>query len=883
MGTKERRQRILEVVSQVTDQWLDGQPVDFQQILDRHPDLLPELENRLNALNHVCSARLAAQEANLPPNQSVEQRIPGYTILDSLPAGGQGLVYTAIQEATGREVALKLLHPGYAQNPIRFEREIHVLAHLSHPNIVSILDCGHCNGQPYIVMNLVAGEPIHRHLGQHDLPRSARLQLFLTICNAVGYAHLKGVVHRDIKPANILVTDDGVPIVLDFGLAKTTERDHFLSTDTVTREGDFLGTLPWASPEQIEGNGDLVDQRSDIYSLGVLLFHILTGELPFETKDSVREQLDTLAHAEPTKPSRHDHSIDRDLDTIVLKCLARDPTRRYQSIDSLSRDLDRYLSHEPIEARADSTLYVLGKLVRRHQRAFAVTFSFILLLGASAIISFSLLLAERATAAELAEERTHVDAEREAVERVFDFFTDNLIQPLTDGGRIHRDVTLFDAVLALADQVPESFPNEPLMRARVHARLGATYIDILESDAATSQFQQSWEIMKRELGPNDLQTIDAAQALARSLTKQDRHQEALELQQECLNLIEMYAPDQHQRRLNAMINLATKHHALGQLQEAIELLEPVLADHERNLGWNHSRTAHAAHNLAILYQDTGRFEDAERLFRSALNVYETPETKNLPGARSILSSLSENYQRTSRHKEAVNVLEGLVEMNINDFGANARKTIAARSMLALNLYHLGRFDEAESILQEVVPLATETLGKDALGTQSARGTLTLVLAELGKWEQVRDINAEIYESCLNRRGESNLHTMVALNKLSQAHCRLGAREEAVAGFERLMTTARTSLTENHWLVGHFKRCYGDCLMDYADWANAAPLLLSSYAILEEQMGPKHGRTISSIESLVRLYENWDKPEELEAWKERLAWASESDKKTDPQR
>lgn len=301
---------------------------------------------------------------------------PGYEILREVHRGGQGVVYQALQKATRRKVAIKVIHGGPftgSTGRARFEREVQVLGQLSHPNIVRIHDSGVTpDGSFYYVMDYISGRTLDEVLRDERRPSvDETLRLFAKVCDAVNAAHLKGVIHRDLKPGNIRVDASGEPIVVDFGLAKiavpdvTEDEDHTPRLMTVT--GQFVGSLPWASPEQAMGLPGNIDVRTDVYSLGVILYQMLTGRFPYEVIGTMRDVLDNILRTEPARPSTIRRQINDEVETIVLKCLSKDKERRYQSAGELARDIKRYLGGDPIEAKRDSGLYILSKTLKRHR------------------------------------------------------------------------------------------------------------------------------------------------------------------------------------------------------------------------------------------------------------------------------------------------------------------------------------------------------------------------------------------------------------------------------------------------------------------------------------------------------------------------------------
>lgn len=326
-------------------------------------------------------------EATLP----LPRNFPGFDVVKEVHRGGQGVVYQAVQRATRRRVAIKVFHEGpfaSARDRARFEREVDILAQLEHPNIVGIIDRGVTDtGSFYFVMDYVSGRTLDACLSETRSIDEC-LRLFVKVCDAVNAAHLKGVIHRDLKPSNIRVDADGEPHILDFGLAKIASSDVLESGDhrLMTMTGQFVGSLPWASPEQASGASGSVDVRTDVYSLGVVMYQMLTfGRFPYTVIGNMRDVLDNIMRAEPARPSTIRRQINDEVETIVLKALSKDRERRYQSAGDLARDIRRYLAGEPIEAKRDSGWYVLGKTISRHKTPVGAGAAIVVLIMVSAV------------------------------------------------------------------------------------------------------------------------------------------------------------------------------------------------------------------------------------------------------------------------------------------------------------------------------------------------------------------------------------------------------------------------------------------------------------------------------------------------------------------
>ncbi|MHC4755052.1 MAG: protein kinase domain-containing protein [Planctomycetota bacterium] len=319
----------------------------------------------------------------------------GYEILEQLPVGGQAVVYKATQKATKRVVALKVLLQGPHVSKLsqyRFEREVDLAASLQHPNIVTIYDSGIAKGQYYFAMQYIKGKPLDKYIRSEKLPIRKTMELFNKICSAIAYAHQRGVIHRDLKPDNILVDAEGEPHILDFGLAKLIDGSEKTSPEMVmtTIPGKVIGTLAFMSPEQASAKPDAIDVRTDVYSIGVILYKILTGNFPYDVSGSMLAILRNIQESEATKPSKIHSHFNSEVEAILMKALTKEPTHRYQSAAHLQQDIDSWLKGLPIAARSDSSIYLLYKIMTRHYYTSAVAALLLIIIFGFSCVSYQL-------------------------------------------------------------------------------------------------------------------------------------------------------------------------------------------------------------------------------------------------------------------------------------------------------------------------------------------------------------------------------------------------------------------------------------------------------------------------------------------------------------
>ncbi len=689
-------------------------------------DQVEAARRRQQRLSPPTDAPRAAPE---PPPAA--DAIPGYRLLGELHRGGQGVVYLAVQESTDRRVAVKLLRQGplLGAAPVglaRFEREIDALSRLKHPNIVTIFDCGRRGDYVFIVMDYVDGLPLDMIARVDNLPLHELLEVFARVCDGVNAAHLRGVIHRDLKPANILVDGRSQPHVLDFGLAKLTDDSADAQlTAGMTATGQFVGSLPWASPEQAEGRTDQLDIRTDVYSLGVVLFQVLTGAFPYAVTGRLAEIVRRIVEAPPVRPSTLRGDIDRELETIVLKCLAKEPDRRYQNAGELARDLRRYLAGEPIEARRDSLRYVMAKRLARYRLVVATAAILLLavLTGLAVCLAFWRQAEhergqaeQSATAARQSTERA--DQEAAQSRAVVNFMREVLTS--VDPDKNGADVRLVQVLAEASRAVPERFAAHPQQAAEVRELLGDVYFKLALWSESHAEFSAAADLWREHAGPDDSRTLQA------------------EFDQ-----------------LGAALNL----HRYREGEAAARALH---ARMERVLGADDRRTLGVRRAIAIAMISQGRVEEAAAIL-DELRAHPALADDQAMQIRLAITTievlqwrrafLPDGPQRRAILEEEHTLARDWIWRSEREHGGDHTLTLQGRVVLAGILVDRGEFEDAAQHCRDLLASSEDRL-PDCYDVRSlAFSYLAASMAELGALDEAVDYYIRRIE-CLRTNGAS---------------------------------------------------------------------------------------------------------------------------------
>ena len=766
-------------------------------------------------------------------------RIGHYKLLSVLGEGGMGIVYLAEQKhPIRRQVALKVIKPGMDSKRVitRFEAERQALALLDHPNIAHVYEAGTTKaGRPYFVMEFVNGLPITEHCDHHKLTIEDRLKLFRQVCLAVHHAHQKGIIHRDIKPSNILVSsqdDQAVPKIIDFGVAKAIAQP--LTEQTLaTEESQLLGTPEYMSPEQADMANEDIDTRSDIYSLGVLLYVLLTGVLPFDSNSlrtggiehirqviretdpktpstrlsSLGDEAKKLAESRRTEVVALAKCLHRELEWIPLKAMRKERAERYRSASEFADDVENYLKCAPLIAGPPSTVYQLKKLVRRN-RALVTGITAILAVLVGGIV-VSMLFAIKA------------DRARTESQSIADFLRTGVLGTVADAKV--GEATISYVLDAASKNLEGKFNDRPLIEAAIHETLGETYRMLAESTKAEKHWLRALQIYRQHYGQEHPATLKAKGGLYWVYDDQERHYDAERLRIEMLQIGPDIDDEPHAGNMGA---LAHTYHHLGKYQEAESLYNKILEIIRRERGEDYIHFyPFVAGNLARVYADQGRYEEAEQLFRKMLETMEWDTESRW--SLVYTADLANMYRDQGRYGQAESLLVKTLAIERRVLGDGHKLTLQI-------MYALGRVYTAQKLYEEAKVLLNEGL---KLGRHKLR--------------------------------EGHPAILRFVNALAVVHTKQKNYAEAEPFFFEALKGRQQELGTDHPETLDTKNDLAVLYKEKGDYNKAEPLFLEAVEGRRLKLGDTHPHTQESLNNLTDLYEAWNIPKKAEEWRAKL--------------
>jgi tetratricopeptide (TPR) repeat protein len=862
------------------------------------------------------------------PASRASPAIEGYEILGELGRGGMGVVYRARQVQLNRPCALKMILAGAHANPeavARFLAEARAIARLQHVHIVQIHHIGKADDLPFFELEYVPGGGLDRQIeGTPWQPRRAA-RLVEQLARAMAEAHRLGVVHRDLKPANVLLAADGTPKITDFGLAKMVDSESGL-----TRTELVMGSPSYMAPEQAEGRAKESRPSVDVYALGAILYELLTGRPPFRGATAM-ETLEQVKGSEPVPPLRLVPNLARDIETICLKCLRKEPTRRYEDASALAEDLRRFRSGEPIVARRISGAERAWRWCRRNPVIAGLTAAVAGLVLAVAVVS--LVSAARLGRA-LADAKDNLgraqqeeaNAMRSASESkaVLAFVRDKILaaaRPEGQEGGLGRQVTLRAAVDAAERSIAAGFVDQPTVEAAIRGALGTSYFHLGEPAMAIRQQDRAWALLAAALGPGHPDTLKSLNELADAFLLAGRIAESIPRYEEALNLRKARLGPGHLETLDTMGDLAAAYHYAGRIGEAIPLAEETLRLKEAGLGPDHLRTLTTMRFLAESYRAAGRTDDAIALYEEAIRRLRATAGPEHPDVLRTMALLALGYQDAGRLVEAISLGEKALKLQEAKLGPDNFVMLQSRDYLATAYRAAGRTDEAialhESALKglrakmgpdnhetlhsmnnlagayqdagrrgEALPLFEEalrlrrvTLGRDHPDTLKSMANLAGAYQDAGRRDEALPLFEEALKLCKTKLGLGHPLTLTAMNYVAAAYldARRWAGAEALA---RDALTRRERALPDDWRRFHTMSQLGTALAGQAKYAEAEPLLIGGYEGLEARQGkipaPAKKYLAAAEVRIVPFYEAWGKFKEAARWREKLRPRAEAD-------
>jgi tetratricopeptide (TPR) repeat protein/predicted Ser/Thr protein kinase len=789
---KQRWERIAEIYQHVCELPFEERGSFLTEVCRGDDDFRREIDSLL-CQDVSCDGPLERVAQHVDSTHPHPASIGGYRILRLIGEGGMGVVYEAEQDHPRRIVALKVLKSALAGPELkrRFALESEALGRLQHPGVARIYEAGFAETefgpQPYIAMEFIRGPSLLDHANQKRLNTGARLELMIRIAEAVEHAHQRGIIHRDLKPANILVDDAGQPKILDFGVARITDADANATRQTSL--GDLVGTLAYMSPEQFLGDPSLIDQRSDVYSLGVIFYELLAERPPYNLSRQLPEAARIVQEQDPPFLGAHKKEFRGDLETIAAKSLQKERSARYASAAELAADIRRYLALEPILAKPPTAIYQARKFIARHRvLVSAVLVVFVVLLGGIA--------ASTAEAIRAARERDRALRAEQVASAVNDFLQNDLLAQASAraqaGARTapDPDLKVRTALDRAAARIPGKFDFQPVVEASIRRTIGLAYFDMNLLSEAQPQLERAADIRKRVLGA------------------------------------------QHPDTLTSLDELGGLYNLQGKYPEAEKLLAEVLAARRRVLGEQDRGTLATMSNFALAVSYEGDDARAAPILADVLHAFRRLLGDQHPDTLSVMDSLATTYLRLGRFAEGVSLLERELELKMHLMGAEHPNTINCMHNLATGYRSLGRFARADSLFLTAWKARRKALGGDHWETQNTRYSLGISYRAQGRYAEAEKLFKESAATLARGLGPEHPLTLKVLHNLGEMYRLQQRLDEAESIFNLVLEARRRTLGSENPATAQVLASLGEMRVEHKAYAQAESLLSEALRIRE---------------------------------------------------
>jgi serine/threonine protein kinase/tetratricopeptide (TPR) repeat protein len=867
-----------------------------------NPSLLARLQAKLEPQSLPHSNPKPTIVVSFPGEEKNGDRIGHYKLLQKIGEGGMGAVWLAEQiEPVRRQVALKVIKQGMDSGQVlaRFEAERQALALMDHPNIARVLDAGATpTGRPYFVMELVKGTSLTRFCDDQRLSIRDRLRLFIPVCQAVQHAHQKGIIHRDLKPSNILVAlYDGKPVpkVIDFGVAKATGA-RLTERTLFTELGAIVGTLEYMSPEQAELNQLDIDTRSDIYSLGVVLYELLTGSTPL-TRETLRqgafdEILRRIREEEPPRPStRLSESkaqlpaisaqrqlqpeqltslLRGDLDWIVMKTLEKDRARRYETANGVAMDLQRHLSDEPVAARPPSAAYRLQKTMRRHKLAFVAGGAVALSLVIGFAVALWLFLAEKRAERVQAQLRQQAEAESAKSRQVAQFLKD-MLKGVGPSVALGRDTAMLREISdRTVERLGKDLAAQPLLEAELRATIGQVYWALGDNAKAEPMHREALAVRRRLLGEQHPDVAQSMNDLGKVLWSAGKMPEAEKLHRQALALRRKLGADA--ATAESLNNLALVLYSLGRAAEAEALGREAVQLRRKLFGPDHPDLAESLGGLAAVLWGQGKLPEAETAYREALAAQRKSLGHEHPDIATSLNNLGTVLWSQGKLAESETLQREALAMYRKLFGNEHPEVATSLNNLALVLWRQGKLEDSEPMFREALTLKRKLLG-DHQDVASLLNNLAFVLWKKGQLTEAESLNREALAMRKQVLGDDSTDAAASLDNLGSVLRDARRLPEAEAALRECLAIREKKIPDD-WRTFGARNTLGGILAAQSKWAEAEPLLLSAYEGLkkrETKIPAEHKTKIKeAAEHLAQLFEATGRADQAAEWKKKAA-------------